>query len=139
MSETPQEAFEFVKANLALAPFHDWLKPELLEVTDVGAKVRLTIRPEFARLRGRGEVHGGLLASLIDITGYAAAASKALRTCATIDLRIDYLRPAAGMVLEASATLVKLGRTITVVDVKVFDDSGKTVAEGRGAYLMSNV
>jgi len=133
-----KEAFAFVKANLASAPFHDWLKPELVEITEAGVKLRLALRPDFGRMRERVEVHGGVMAALIDIAGYAAAASKAMRTCATIDLRVDYLRSAGGTALEATATFVKLGRIITVVDVTVADDSSKAVAAGRGAYLMSN-
>ena len=51
----------------------------------------------------------------------------------TIDLRIDYLRPAEGDLL-ATARTVKRGRTIGVVDVEIRDTAGRMIAVGRGAY-----
>ena len=61
-----QDAFEFVKNNMAETPFHQWLLPELFEVdADKGIiKIRLPIRQEFGRLPGRPELHGGVVAAL---------------------------------------------------------------------------
>jgi uncharacterized protein (TIGR00369 family) len=75
-----------------------------------------------------------VIASLIDIAGHAAIAAKLQHGVPTIDLRIDYLRMAAGRELRAAAALLKLGRTVGVVDVRVTDDQGKLVAAGRGTF-----
>lgn len=132
MSET---AADYIRNSLAAPPFHQWLKPEVLNVDEEsGVVIRLMLRPEFRRHPERLEIHGGVVASLIDIAGHAAVAVKLRRGIPTIDLRIDYLRMAAGRELRAAAVLLKLGRTLGVLDVRVTDDQDKLVAVGRGSF-----
>jgi uncharacterized protein (TIGR00369 family) len=76
---------------------------------------------------------------MVDITGHAAIASKLLHSVATVDMRVDYLRLAGGSELVATATVVKMGRTIGVVDVRISDDQQRLVAIGRAAYVTANV
>lgn len=133
--------FEFVRDNIAQTPFHQWLLPELLEVNEEASTVtiRLPIRPEFCRLPGRPELHGAVVAAMVDITGHAAIASKVLHSVATVDMRVDYLRLAGGSELMSVATVIKLGRTIGVVDVRINDDQKRLVAIGRAAYVTMSV
>jgi len=128
---------EIVRDNIAQTPFHHWLKPEVTEVNDElgSVTIRLPMRPEFCRLPDRWEAHGGIVAALMDITGHAAIVAKLHHSLATIDLRVDYLRLAGGTELRAVGTVVKLGRTIGVVDIRMSDDQDKLVAIGRAAYL----
>jgi uncharacterized protein (TIGR00369 family) len=136
-----QSTFEFVRDNIAQTPFHQWLLPELVEVNEqVGSvTLRLPIRPEFCRLPGRPELHGAIVAAMVDISGHAAIAAKVHHSVATIDMRVDYLRLAAGTELVAVATAVKVGRTIGVVDVRIADDQKGLVAIGRAAYVTLDV
>jgi uncharacterized protein (TIGR00369 family) len=136
-----QSTFEFVRDNIAATPFHQWLLPELVEVNEKASSVtiRLPVRPEFCRLPGRPELHGAIVAAMVDITGHAAIAAKVLHTVATVDMRVDYLRLAGGTELVAVATVIKLGRTIGVVDVRIDDDQKRLVAIGRAAYVTTSV
>ena len=136
-----QSTFEFVRDNIAQTPFHQWLLPELVEVDDQGSSItlRLPVRPEFCRLPGRPELHGAIVAAMVDISGHAAIAAKVLHSVATIDMRVDYLRLASGTELVAVATAVKVGRTIGVVDVRITDDQKRLVAIGRAAFVTMNV
>jgi uncharacterized protein (TIGR00369 family) len=136
-----QSTFEFVRDNIAQTPFHQWLLPELLEVNEQAGSVtlRLPVRPEFCRLPGRPELHGAIVAAMVDISGHAAIAAKVLHSVATIDMRVDYLRLAAGTELVAVATAVKVGRTIGVVDVRILDDQRRLVAIGRAAFVTMDV
>jgi uncharacterized protein (TIGR00369 family) len=136
-----QTTFEFVRDNIAQTPFHQWLLPELLEVDEHAGSVtlRLPIRPEFCRLPGRPELHGAIVAAMVDISGHAAIAAKVLHSVATIDMRVDYLRLAGGTEIVAVATAVKVGRTIGVVDVRITDDQKRPVAIGRAAFVTMDV
>ena len=136
-----QSTFEFVRDNIAQTPFHQWLLPELVKVDDQEGSVtlRLPVRPEFCRLPGRPELHGAIVAAMVDISGHAAIAAKVLHSVATIDMRVDYLRLASGTELVAVATAVKVGRTIGVVDVRITDDQKRLVAIGRAAFVTMNV
>jgi uncharacterized protein (TIGR00369 family) len=136
-----QDAFEFVKNNMAETPFHQWLLPELFEVVaDKGIiKIRLPIREEFGRLPGRPELHGGVVAALADIAGHAAIASQLFHSVATIDMRVDYLRLAGGTELVAVGTVIKVGRTIGLVDVRITDDNDRLVAISRNSYVTMDI
>jgi uncharacterized protein (TIGR00369 family) len=136
-----QSTFEFVRDNIAATPFHQWLLPELTEVDEAAGSVtvRLRIRPEFCRLPGRPELHGAVVAAMVDISGHAAVCAKVLHSVATIDMRVDYLRMAAGTEIVAVATAVKVGRTIGVVDVQISDDQKRVVAIGRAAFVTMDV
>src|SRR3984893_11156472 len=127
-----QSTFEFVRDNIAATPFHQWLLPELLEVNEQESSVtiRLPIRPEFCRLPGRPELHGAIVAAMVDITGHAAIAAKVGHTVATVDMRGDYLRLPGGTVLVAVATVIKLGRTIGGVDVGIDADQQRRLGRG---------
>ena len=52
----------------------------------------------------------------------------------TINLRIDYLRPAVGGSLTGTARVRRAGRTVALVDVDVYDEQQILVAVGRGTY-----
>ena len=97
------------------------------------------VNPEFGRLPGRPELHGAIVAAMVDISGHAAIAAKLLHSVATIDMRVDYLRLADGTELMATATVIKIGRTIGVVDVRISDDQKRLVAIGRAAYVTMSV
>jgi uncharacterized protein (TIGR00369 family) len=142
MSETKaKDTFEFVRDNIAQTPFHQWLLPRLMAVDEIAGSVtiHLSVRPELCRIAGRPEVHGGVIAALVDITGHATIAAKLHHTVATIDLRVDYLRLAGGTELRAVGTIVKVGRTIGIVDIRMTDDQDRIVAIGRAAYLCASV
>ena len=54
-------------------------------------------------------------------------------------MRVDYLRLAGGSFVEATASIVKLGRTIGVVDIRIEDDKKRLVAVGRASYLTAHI
>lgn len=94
----------------------------------------IALRPELERAPGSGQFHGGAIAALIDIAGDMAVAVGLGGGVPTIDLRVDYLRPATGGRLVATATLRRLGRTVATADVEVADAQGRLCALGRGCY-----
>ena len=62
-----------------------------------------------------------------------------LHSVATIDMRVDYLRMAAGTEIVAVATVIKLGRTIGLVDIRITDDQNRLCAVGRASYVTMNM
>ncbi len=122
--------------DLAESPFHRLLGLELVRAEEGLFEIRVPFRPEFLRADGEDWLHGGVLSAVIDIAGDYAVASQTGGDVPTVDLRIDYLRPARGSLL-VTARVVKVGRTLGVADVEVRDDEGRIVAIGRGTYLVS--
>ena len=126
---------ERLAASIRRSPFHAWLGVTLTagDAEAGTATVHLPFRPEFRRAPDEDQIHGGVIAALADIAGDYALAMRLGGGVPTIDLRVDYLRPAAGD-LVAEARTVKQGRTIGVVDVRITDTANRLVAIGRGAY-----
>jgi len=131
-----EDAARYLRASLAAPPFHKWLRPELRDLDPESGRVTiaLPLRAVFGRDPKRREIHGGVIAALIDIAGHAAISARLHHGVPTVDLRIDYLRMAAGSELLAIAEPVKVGRTLGTVDIRVTDDQGRLVAIGRGVF-----
>ncbi|HEV8438611.1 MAG TPA: PaaI family thioesterase [Methylomirabilota bacterium] len=97
-------------------------------------EIRLPFRDEFLRGDGSDWLHGGVVSALIDIAGDYAVVTEVGVGVPTIDMRVDYLRPARRGDLIAVARTLRVGRTVSVADVEVRDDQGTTVAVGRAVY-----
>ena len=65
--------------------------------------MRAAMRPEFERGRATGQWHGGPIAAIIDTVGDYALVMMLGRGLPTINFRVDYLRPAVGTGLVATA------------------------------------
>jgi uncharacterized protein (TIGR00369 family) len=122
--------------HIKAPPFHQFLDLELVDLDGEAGTVtlRMPFRPEFRRSPKSRQIHGGVIGALIDIAGDYALASKLGGGVPTIDLRIDFLRPAEDTALLATARVVRQGRTIGIVDIEVSDESGRLIAVGRGCY-----
>ena len=120
--------------NLEVSPFQRLLGLQLVESTEGRVVLRMPFGEAVRRHNESDWVHGGAIASLIDIAGDYALITRLGVGLPTIDLRVDWLRPARNTELLAEAKVVKVGRTICVADVEVRDEAGKLVAVGRGSY-----
>ena len=118
--------------------YHQFLNIELTDVSDKELTFRLPFNEQFLADEAETYIHGGIIASLIDIAGDFALAAVTGRPLPTIDMRIDYLRPAGKEDLYAKATVVKAGRTLGVSDVVVTNPEGKQIAVGRALYSTAN-
>jgi acyl-coenzyme A thioesterase PaaI-like protein len=55
----------------------------------------------------------------------------------TIDLRIDYLRPAIGESFELRAEVLRLGSRVASTRMEFLGAEGKLLSSGAGAYIIS--
>ena len=86
-----------------------------------------------------GLVHGGVFASLID-----TAASWALfygiedqhAGLTSVDLKLNYLSPAASGKLIAKGRQIKMGKTLGYAEAQVTDETGKLLAHGTSTIMI---
>ena len=138
MSEPAAErlSVEQVQAIFDASPFLGFLQLRAVAL-DHGAgtlTVTMPMRPELERRMGTAQFHGGPIAAFIDIVGDFAVGMAVGGGVPTINLRIDYLKPAVGTLLTGTARVRRTGRTVALVDVDVHDEKQSLVAVGRGTY-----
>jgi uncharacterized protein (TIGR00369 family) len=122
-----------LQAEMGRPPFNRWLAPEPLCAEEGRIELRLRARPEHCHQADPPLVHSGVIAALIDIAGHAVVAVEQARPAPTIALAIDYLRPAPGPDLTATALLRRLGRGMSRADVEI-RAGARLVALGRGTF-----
>ncbi|HKX10979.1 MAG TPA: PaaI family thioesterase [Stellaceae bacterium] len=110
------------------------MRAKAVEPENETVVLEMPMRPEFERGKGTGQYHGGVIATFIDVAGDFAVALVVGGPVPTINLRVDYLRPATHTSLTATARVRRAGRTVGVVDIDIHDDNSKLVAIGRGTY-----
>ena len=110
------------------------MRVDAVDASNGLASFTLPMRAELARAAQSDQFHGGAIAMLVDTAGDFAVGAMLGGAVPTINLRVDFLRPAAGEKLLAEAQVRRLGRTIGVVDVDVRDGEARLVAVGRGTY-----
>jgi uncharacterized protein (TIGR00369 family) len=125
-----------LQERLAVSPFIRFLGLTVTEADPARQLVTMTLpmRPEFERIAGSGQWHGGPIAAVIDTVGDYALVMSLGRPLPTINFRVDYLRPAVSTALSATGRVRRGGRSVGVVDVDVFDAKGNLVAIGRASY-----
>ena len=138
MSEqTPARlAAQDIQALFDASPFMSTLNLKVLELdySESRLTVRMPLHPGLERRVGTKQFHGGAIASFIDVVGDFAVGMTAGGGVPTINLRIDYLKPAVGDALTAIARVRRAGKTVAVVDIDVLDEKSALVAIGRGTY-----
>jgi uncharacterized protein (TIGR00369 family) len=119
-------------------PFNLVLGVEVGEIREGFARLEIPFKPELIGDPFRPALHGGVLSSLIDACGGAAAFTLITPpdTLSTIDLRIDYLRPGDTKRLVCESTVTRMGNRVASVDSRAFhpDAPELLVATGKAVY-----
>lgn len=134
MSETTLPAPQEIEARLLRGPFHQWLGLTVESVGEGTIVLRARWREEWVVNPDGRYTHGGILATLVDLTADWALVSKTGRGVPTIDLRVDYHRAAMPGDLRCLGSVIKFGKQFSVAEAKILDLEGNLLASGRGVY-----
>ncbi len=112
----------------------------------------LEMRPDLIGHYGHQRLHGGVISAALDaMAGLAIMAAIGARHMSetphermqrfaklgTIDLRIDYLRPAVGERFTACGEVLRLGSRVATTRMEFRDAAGELLATGASAYIVS--
>ncbi len=126
-----------------------------LKVTDIQpsrVSARIDMKPELIGHFVHGRMHGGVISASLDaLGGLACMAALGARhmdeppeqrtmrfdKLGTIDLRIDYLRPAVSEHFVMHAEVLRLGSRVGSTRMEFHGANGLLLAAGSGAYIVS--
>ncbi len=113
---------------------------------------RIDMKPELVGHFAYNRLHGGVASAVMDaMAGLAAMAAiggrhldespaqrlQRFAKLGTIDLRIDYLRPAISDHFEVRAEVLRLGSRVASTRMELLGADGKLLCAGAGAYIVS--
>lgn len=125
---------------IAAIPHCAALNMTLVDVSDGEVILSMPYDPKLVGDPATGVIHGGAVSTLMDTCGGAAviAHPSAPLSTATLDLRIDYMRPATpGQTITAVATCYHMTRSVAFVRAVATDhDADNPVASATGAFTV---
>lgn len=135
-----------------MIPFNRVLGLKITSLRADGVSGRIDMRPELIGHFVSQRLHGGVISAGLDATaGVAVMAAIGARhmdeaplqrlhrfgKLGTIDLRIDYLRPATGDYFELRANVMRLGSRVATARMEFLGADGTLLASGAAAYIVS--
>lgn len=125
-----------MKINL---PFLEHIGAKVVEIGPQGSILKLEVKDYH--LQHLGYVHGGVISSLADNTGWYAVVSNLPedKTSVTIEIKVNYLKPAGRGELMAKGKVLRMGKRVAFAVVEVWQDS-ELVAYATGTYsVLENI
>jgi len=131
---------ELLEQFLPSSPFVGLLGISLVALEPDRAELRMPFRAEL--VTAGNVVHGGAIASLVDMTAVSAAwaddAEPVSMDGATVSLDVSYVAAARGKDLTAVGVVSKRGRTLVFVDVRVTEPDDRLVATGSAVVALGS-
>ncbi|MCS7313143.1 MAG: PaaI family thioesterase [Acidobacteria bacterium] len=116
-------------------PFLRWLGVQVVDLKPGHSQVQLSVRPEMLQVAGL--LHGGIVASLIDVAS-ALAVFSAMSTWVeirTLEMKVNYFRPVRSGEIQAYARLAHMGKRTAVTLCHVWGDGDTLCALGVATFL----
>ncbi len=118
------------------SPLSRFLGLEFIPASDGrDAEVRMPFSDNLRRQDMEEILHGGVMASLVDLTGAWVVTASGAIPGPTVDYRIDYLRAAHAVEHTARGHIVERDAGYVLVDVTVEDNRGRAVVAARLRYV----
>ncbi len=131
-------------------PFNQLIGLEVRKLTTEEIEVFVPMSEQLIGNTVQKILHGGVSASILDVTGVLMAAAativqndhldeaelqQKIAKIGTINLRTDYLRPGRGDYFRANAEVIRSGNKVAVTKMELYNDLGEHIATGTGTYL----
>lgn len=98
----------------------------------------LEVQLEEKHLQPFGNVHGGVIASVIDAATFWATFPQVENGLGltTVEIKVNYLAPVQKGKLKAEGRCIKMGKTLALGEALVKDQEGKLIAHGTSTMMV---
>ena len=150
-AKQPVDIHSLIKYYNDIRPFNKLLGLTYESMDIENACVRFPMREDLSGNSVYGTLHGGVVSAILDLTGgfvVFLALFKRIKSpltekqmerftrIATIDMRIDYLRPGIGKEFVASGYILRTGKKVAVVRTELHNDEQRLLAVGTSTYIV---
>jgi uncharacterized protein (TIGR00369 family) len=124
-----------IREFLPKIPFNTLLGIKLTRVHRDGVTIECTLRHELTN--SAGVAHGGVAAAMADVAVGMAINRHfgGKRRITTVEMKINYFRPASDGRIFARARLLRIGSTLSVGNVDLTDTKGNLIGVAIATYM----
>ena len=130
-------------------PFNRLLQVRIIRFALDDIQVRIDMREELIGNFTRNILHGGVISSLLDLTGGlivsvellkhlenqpAEEIARRMARIGTVDMRVDYLRVGKGDFFLASGSMLRRGNRVAVTRTELYNNENMLIAAGTATY-----
>lgn len=126
-------------ADLESGPY--WKHVNMSTETAQDGQIQVVVNITDELLQFYGNVHGGIIAGLMD-SCIAVALNQQLdphKGASTIEIKLNYLRPASKGLLRGQGKVIQMGRKIVVGQGEIRDEEGRLVAIGTATFAVTDL
>lgn len=131
-------------------PFNRLLGLHIDSLGEQTTRLRLDMREQLIGNFIQGTLHGGVICSVLDVTGGLTAFVDLLKKMTavptedkinrlakfgTIDLRVDFLRPGRGEYFISEGTVLRTGNKVAVTRMELHNEKNICIAAATGTYM----
>ena len=151
MAQSAEQLLPYIAATFDQMPFNRLLGLQVSRFADDEVEVRLPWAEQLVGNPIQQILHGGVIATVLDVAGGMMAVASALGRfseieqselvqrfgkMSTIDIRTDYLRTGRGKEFIATARVIRSGNKVAVCRMELHNEQGVHIALGTGTYLV---
>ncbi|HTM47150.1 MAG TPA: PaaI family thioesterase [Bryobacteraceae bacterium] len=134
-SEKPALSLQQMRDRVRGMAFNQLVGIRLVRVHQDGVTIDCKLRPEL--MNAHGVLHGGVTATMADAAVGIAITTRLGRPAATtVEMKLNYMRPVTSGKITARARILRMGSTLCVGRVDLFDDERQQVAAALVTYML---
>ena len=145
------DILSLVKHFNEIRPFNKLLGLTIDSMDIENACVRFAMKEDLSGNSVYDTLHGGVVSAILDITGgfvvfldlfkrvkppLTEKQLEQFTRIATIDMRVDYLRPGIGKDFVASGYILRTGKKVAVVRTELHNEEKRLLAVGTSTYIV---
>ncbi len=141
---------ERMQMGFNLIPFNQVIGLQITDISLEKVSAEFAMKPQLIGNTTHQILHGGVIATALDTIGGAMAMSAVYAALkgisreerlmrifklATLDMRVDYLKPGRGQKFTTSATVLRVGKKVCVTRMELENEEKELIAVGTATYM----